>query len=355
MRLKGKNIYYIITGASKAKYAEIIIREIIKEGANVFTIPTKSGEKFIDLKILKNIKNNIIKTDWSEKIKLPREDAVLIAPCTFNTLNAIAQGRADSYCLCLIASAIGNKSPIFIAPSMNKSLWNNPVTQESMKKLEFFGCRIIWPKILPDKVTMINTKKILDSLFFSFKRIAFKSKKNGDKRLQNKLHHYQKKYIGTFNKVGDYLSKNKLNLPTAGCMSIKVPGGFIISRSGCDITHVREDDISLVVSWNEKLNKIEWTGKKSPSSETPLHCVIRKNINKKIILHIHYPRMTYSNNLSSLNSNKYCRYGTFNIGYEILNILIKNSFAIMKYHGEVIIGDDIKEIKSNLTKYLKKA
>jgi len=92
MRLRRKNIYYVITGASKAKYAENIIKEIIGEGANVFTIPTQSGIKFVNLEVIRNIKNNIIKTDWSEKIKLPKEDAILVAPCTFNTLNAIAQG-----------------------------------------------------------------------------------------------------------------------------------------------------------------------------------------------------------------------------------------------------------------------
>jgi len=238
MRLKGKNIYYVVTGASKARCAGSIIREIIKEGANIFTIPTKSGEKFIDLKALENIEKNIIKKDWNEKIKLPKEDAVLIAPCTFNTLNAIAQGRADSYCLCLVASAIGNKSPIFIAPSMNESLWNNPIVLESIKKLELLGCRVIWPKILPGKVTMINTKKILDSLYFNFKRIAFDSSKKEDEILNKKLQHYQKKYIGIFSKVGKFLSENNLNLPTAGCISIKSSEGLCLKGTLvtlCDI------------------------------------------------------------------------------------------------------------------------
>jgi phosphopantothenoylcysteine synthetase/decarboxylase len=121
-RLDKKNIYYIITGAPKAKYAHDIIKEMISEGAKVFTIPTKTGEGFTDLHILREIIGNIVKNDWDNNIKLPKEDAVLIAPCTFNTLNAIVSGRSDSYALSIIASAIGHKTPVFIAPAMNKSL-----------------------------------------------------------------------------------------------------------------------------------------------------------------------------------------------------------------------------------------
>jgi phosphopantothenoylcysteine synthetase/decarboxylase len=111
-RLDKKNIYYIITGAPKAKYAHDIIKEMISEGAEGFT----------DLHILREIIGNIVKNDWDNNIKLPKEDAVLIAPCTFNTLNAIVSGRSDSYALSIIASAIGHKTPVFIAPAMNKSL-----------------------------------------------------------------------------------------------------------------------------------------------------------------------------------------------------------------------------------------
>jgi len=355
-RLKHKKIYYITTGAPKAKFADKIIKEIIGEGAKVFTIPTPAGLDFIDIKKLKKIPGNIIKTDWDEKIKLPKEDAILIAPCTFNTLNAIAFGLANNYPLCLIAAALGKKIPIFIAPAMNINFWNHPLIQENIKKLESWGCRIIWPKISGDKITMIDIGKILDTLYFSFQRINFSARKINDKKLANKLEKYRKKYLKDFQKIGDFLKKSNLNLPTAGCMSIKVPKGFLITTSGSDLSkNIKKENISLITSWNEKQNTINWIGENPPSSESPLHCVINTNKNHQILLHIHCPRITYSQKLEKYNTKYYLRYGTFHIGHQILKLLERNKFCIMRYHGEIIIGKNIGEIKNTLKKFNKNA
>lgn len=224
-RLRNRNIYYIITGAPKAKYAEGIIRELISEGVRVFTIPTKAGLDFVDVEKLKLIQGNIVKDDWNNKIRLPKEDAVLIAPCTFNTLNSIAVGLANSYPLCLIASAVGRKIPIFIAPAMDKSLWDHDIIQETIKKLESWDCRVIWPQITLNKVTMIDVDKILDTLYFSFNRINYSSHQIRNRGLYNKLLSLRRKYFIDFNDIGKFLVINNLNLPTAGCLSFKVQGG----------------------------------------------------------------------------------------------------------------------------------
>ena len=141
-RLKGKNIYYITTGASKARHALEIVNEMISEGANVITIPTKNSKDFIETDELRKIKGNLVKEDWNSEIKLPLEDALLIAPCTFNTLNAIAAGMADSYPLCIAAASIGKKIPVFIAPAMNRDLWEHPLVQENIKKLNHGDVRL---------------------------------------------------------------------------------------------------------------------------------------------------------------------------------------------------------------------
>lgn len=353
-RLNNKKIYYIVTGAPKAKFASRIIKEIIQEGARVFTIPTPAGLNFINIKELEKIPGNKIKTDWDKKIKLPKEDAILVAPCTLNTLNAIAAGLANNYPLCLIASAIGRKTPVFIAPAMNINLWGHPLVQENIQKLESWSCKIIWPRISKNKVTMTDVGKILDTLYFSFKRINFSEEKIINKKLENKLKDYQKKYFNHFREIGKFLDKNNLNLPTAGCMSIKVPKGFLISSSGCDLSrNFKKENISLITYWDDKRNLIRWIGDKVPSSESPLHCVINANKNHSILLHIHCPRMTYSYKLKKYATKRYQRYGTFNIGYKILKLLKKNNFCIIRYHGEVILGKDIAEIKNTLNKFNK--
>lgn len=353
-RLDNKKIYYIVTGAPKAQFASRIIKEIIGEGGQVYTIPTPAGLNFVNIEELKKISGNKIKTDWDKNIRLPKEDAILVAPCTFNTLNAIASGLASNYPLCLIAAAIGRKTTVFIAPAMNINLWNHLLVQENIQKLESWNCRIIWPRISKNKVTMADVGKILDTLYFSFKRINFSEEKIINKKLENKLKDYRKKYFDHFQEIGKFLDENNLNLPTAGCMSIKVPEGFLISRSGCDLSRdFKKENISLITYWDDKRNLIRWIGNKIPSSESPLHCVINANRNHSILLHSHCPRMTYSDKLKKYMTKHYQRYGTFNIGYQVLKLLEKNNFCIIRYHGEIVLGKNVTEIKNTLNKFNK--
>lgn len=350
-RLEGKNIYYVVTGAKKAKLANIFIKEIVSEGANVFTIPTKSALDFFDCDKLKNIKNNVIKIGWTDDIKLPKEDAILIAPCTFNTLNSIASGLANTYPLCLIASGIGNKVPIFIAPAMNKSLWNHPIMGKNLKRLESWGCRLIWPEIKKDKVTMIDPGKILDTLYFSFCRVNYQDKRIDSDKMNNKLNKYRNKYLSNFQSIGKFLLKNNLNLPTAGCISIKVPDGFLITSSGSDLASLSKCELCLIHSWDKKNIQINYVGEFLPSSETPLHCKIHEQSNKKYILHFHCPEMTYHEGLNKYNTDKYIRYGYFETGNSVWEKLKKEKFCIMKYHGEVLIGDDVGDLVNIINKF----
>lgn len=343
-RLKSKNIFYIVTGAEKAELAEVFIKEMVSEGANVFTILTKAALDFVDLDSLKKIQGNIVKLDWADNIKLPKEDAVLIAPCTFNTFNSIAAGLANNYPLCLVASALGGKTPIFIAPAMNKGLWDHPIIKENINKLETWGCRVIWPEIKNDKVTMIDQGKILDSLYFYFKRVNYKAQKRDDHNLLNDLIKYRNKYLDVFRQVGLFLSENNLNLPTAGCLSVKVPHGFLITSSGSDLSDLDKKNLSLVLSWDENSGKIEYIGDYLPSSETPLHCVVHEKQPENFVLHFHCPELTYQDKLSEYVTDGYVRYGCFQTGKSVLDKLNNHKFCIMQYHGEVVIGDGINEI-----------
>ena len=350
-RLKNKNIYFIVTGAKKAKLAEKIIAEMISEGAKVFTIPTKASLQFINLKKLKKIKGNIVKTDWSDKIELPKEDAVLISPCTFNTLNCLAAGLADTYPLCLVASSLGNKVPIFIAPAMNKSLWEHPIIKENIAKLENWGCRIIWPEIKSDKVTMIDQGKILDTLYFHFCRINYQDERKDSSELNNNLLAYRQKYFDIFKKVGQYLAANNLNSPTAGCLSIKVPAGILITSSGSDLVNLKKENLSLIISWNEKETKIVYIGDCLPSSESPLHCLVHESYQDNFVLHFHCPSITYNDKYSRYKTKNYVRYGCFETGRRVLKKLQQDKFCIMKYHGEILIGNNIDELLATINKF----
>ena len=340
----------MLTGANQAKYAEFVIKELVNEGAKVSTIPTDFALRFIDIDKLKKIDKNIIKIGWDDKIRLPKEDAILIAPCTFNTLNSIASGIANTYPLCLIASAIGKKTPVFIAPAMNKSLWDHPIVGQSIKILENWGCRVIWPKISRNKVTMIDRGKILDTVFFSFSRVNYNNIKESDKMLYNKLLGYRNKYFDLFLDIGKYLFDENLNLPTAGCISVRVKEGYLVTSTGCELSELRPKNISMVNDWQERKNLIRWVGDLMPSSESPLHCILQQNTPYKIILHFHCPQITYNDKYLNYNTKEYYRYGTFKIGREIMKKINSKQFCILRYHGEVVLANSNNELLKNIDK-----
>lgn len=353
-RLNKKNIYYIVTAAKKANLAHYFIEEMVGEGANVFTIPTKSTLDFnlLDIQKLKKIKNNIVKTDWLDEVKLPKEDAILVAPCTFNSLNFVSSGVANSYPLCLIASSFSKKIPIFFAPAMNKDLWNHPITKENVKKIENWGGNVVWPKISENKITMMNYKKILDSLYICFGRINYKPQKMNSSKNRILLDKYKKVYVESFKKLGLFLKENDLNLFTAGFISIRVPEGILITRSGSDLLDLKEEDLSLILSWDENNNIINYVGDYLPSSESPLSCLIHSETKKTFILHFHCPRITYNKNYDRYKTKEYVRYGSFGTGRSALKLLNKENFCILKYHGEIIVEDKLKDLFNKTNKYI---
>jgi phosphopantothenoylcysteine decarboxylase/phosphopantothenate--cysteine ligase len=71
-----------------------------------------------------------------------RADVVVIAPATANMLAKLASGIADDMLSCTV---LATKVPVILAPAMNAGMWENPITQENLKKLELRGFVIVQP------------------------------------------------------------------------------------------------------------------------------------------------------------------------------------------------------------------
>jgi phosphopantothenoylcysteine synthetase/decarboxylase len=70
---------------------------------------------------------------------------VLFAPCSFNSLNKLAHGIADSLALSVVAEAIGRGTPVIVAPSLNQPLLIHPQAQASLRTLPTWGVTIVPP------------------------------------------------------------------------------------------------------------------------------------------------------------------------------------------------------------------
>jgi phosphopantothenoylcysteine decarboxylase/phosphopantothenate--cysteine ligase len=147
--LKGKKIILGISGGIAAYKSAIIVRLLVKEGAEVKVIMTPLAKEFITPLTLATLSRNPILVDffdpengsWNSHVDLGLwADALLIAPATANTMARMAGGIADNLLLTTYLSA---RSPVFAAPSMDLDMFKHPATQQNIKTLEGRGVHII--------------------------------------------------------------------------------------------------------------------------------------------------------------------------------------------------------------------
>src|SRR5438552_18462986 len=88
--------------------------------------------------------NRLVESYFDEAV-LPRppDGLVVVAPCSFNTLNKLAAGVADNLPLSMTAEAIGRGTPVVVAVSVNPPLWAHPRAMLSTKTLRDWGVSVI--------------------------------------------------------------------------------------------------------------------------------------------------------------------------------------------------------------------
>ena len=150
--LKGKKIVLGITGSIAAYKACLIIRGLIKQGAEVQTVITPAGKEFITPITLSALTHKPVISKffsqrdgtWNSHVDLGLwADAMLIAPCTASTIGKMANGIADNM---LITTYLSMKAPVFVAPAMDLDMYAHPSTQKNLDKLRSYGNIIIEPQ-----------------------------------------------------------------------------------------------------------------------------------------------------------------------------------------------------------------
>lgn len=148
MSLQGKKIILGITGGIAAYKMNYLVRDLIKSGAEVKIILTKSAEQFVSALTLSTLSKNKVYTDfydenktWNNHVELALwADLLLIAPCTANTLSKITTGVCDNLLMAVYMSA---KCPVVIAPAMDLDMYAHPTVTKNLQTAESFGHLII--------------------------------------------------------------------------------------------------------------------------------------------------------------------------------------------------------------------
>src|SRR6056297_1484544 len=151
MKLKDKNILLGITGSIAAYKAAILVRSLVKEGANVKVVMTRLAKEFITPLTMATLAKNPILVEffdpengqWNSHVDLGSwSDLYLIAPATANTMGKMAHGIADNLLLTTYLSA---KCPVMVAPAMDLDMYQHPANLNNIETLKTYGNIIVEP------------------------------------------------------------------------------------------------------------------------------------------------------------------------------------------------------------------
>lgn len=149
--LKGKTVVLGVTGGIAAYKSATLTSLLVKAGAQVQVIMTEHARQFIAPLTFESLTGRRCLTDTfdrnheysTEHVELAKEaDVVMIAPATANIIAKIAHGMADDM---LTTTVLACDCPKIVAPAMNTRMYENPVTQDNMRKLEEYGMTIAHP------------------------------------------------------------------------------------------------------------------------------------------------------------------------------------------------------------------
>lgn len=145
--LTGKKILIGVTGSIAAYKSILLVRLLVKAGAEVKVVLTPSAKDFVTPLTLSTLSQHPVLTDlfdeesWSNHVMLGRwADLMVIAPLSCNTLAKMANGLCDNLLLAVYLSAT---CPVAVAPAMDEDMWKHPSTKANIRQLEQFGNRII--------------------------------------------------------------------------------------------------------------------------------------------------------------------------------------------------------------------
>lgn len=145
--LKGKKILLGISGSIAAYKSAILVRLLVKAGAEVKIVMTEAATQFIGPLTLSTLSRNPVlsqlSTDdsWVNHVQLGRwADLMLIAPLSCNTLAKMASGQCDNL---LMAAYLSATCPVVTAPAMDEDMWKHPSTKRNLDLIQTYGNSII--------------------------------------------------------------------------------------------------------------------------------------------------------------------------------------------------------------------
>lgn len=168
--LAGKRICLCITGSVAAAKSPELARALMRQGAEVFCVMSRSAQGLVGPQLMHWATGNPVVTELTgecEHISLcgdhsEKADLLLIAPCTANTIGKMVWGVDDTPVTTCASTALGAKIPIVVVPAMHLSMYENSFVAENLGKLAKRGVQIVMPRMEEGKAKIAESGEIVD-------------------------------------------------------------------------------------------------------------------------------------------------------------------------------------------------
>ncbi len=167
MKLQGKTIVLGVTGSIAAVETVKLAHELIRHGADVHAVMTRSATSIIHPNALEYATGHPVVTEITGSMEYLRmcgqdgeADLLLIAPATANTLGKVANGIDDSTVTTYATNALGSGIPVFVAPAAHESMMDNPAVAANLRRLKEIGVEIVEPTREEGKAKMADPETV---------------------------------------------------------------------------------------------------------------------------------------------------------------------------------------------------
>jgi phosphopantothenoylcysteine synthetase/decarboxylase len=159
--------YVALSGTTTAGRCPALLRELVGLGfSSVIAVPTPNASRVIAPRDLADVEGvRVVESYFDAAIRpRPPRGVALFAPCSFNSLNKLACGIADNLTLSILAEAIGRRTPVIVAPSLNQPLLDHPAAQTSLRTLSAWGVIIVPTVDEGEGPRLAPTEQIVDAV-----------------------------------------------------------------------------------------------------------------------------------------------------------------------------------------------
>lgn len=151
--LAGKTVILGVTGSIAAYKIANLTSMLVKQHADVYVLMTENATNFINPITFETLTNHKTLVDTFDRnfnyniehVSLAKKaDVVLVAPASANVIGKLANGIADDM---LTTTVMACNCKKLISPAMNTQMFENPIVQDNLKKLEHYGMTVIQPEV----------------------------------------------------------------------------------------------------------------------------------------------------------------------------------------------------------------